>query len=245
MSTPKIEVRPTPDAVAEAAAEHFVAACHAALEEKETFTVALAGGSTPKAMYRLLAGDGFRHRVEWNRVEIFFGDERTVPPDHADSNFRMAREALLDHVPIPGDNVTRMKGELEPQEAAYAYATTLEETFGDTAGLDMLLLGMGDDSHTLSLFPHTRAIDETEQPCVANHVPKLDTWRITLTAPFANRSEQVLALVTGENKAEAMRNVLEGPDDPATYPMQLIQPTSGRHFIYCDSAAAGMAADDD
>lgn len=240
MTTPNIEVQPTPEQVAQAAAEKVVERCRLALEEKETFTLCLAGGSTPKAMYQLLAGDDYRKRIEWARVEIFFGDERTVPPDHADSNYKMAREALLDHVPIPGDNVYRMKGELDPEQAATEYGQMLKEKFGDNAGLDLLLIGMGDDAHTLSLFPGTTALSEEKHRCVANHVPKLDTWRITLTAPFANRSEQVLALITGEKKAKPLQTALEGDRDPQTYPIQLIQPDEGRFTLLLDAAAAGM-----
>ena len=152
----------------------------------------------------------------------------------------MAKQALLDHVPIPGDNVYRMKGELDPEEAAKAYGEMLKDKFGDVAGFDVLLLGMGDDAHTLSLFPGTTALKETHHRCVANHVPKLDTWRITITAPFANRSEQVLALVTGANKADALQNVLEGEHDPEQYPTQLIDPGEGRFTILADAAATGM-----
>lgn len=241
MTLPKIDVRPTPADVAHAAAEQFVEACRLALEEKETFAVGLAGGSTPKATYELLAAEPFVKQVEWNRVEIFFGDERCVPPDDEQSNYRTAKLALLDHVPIPGDNVNRMKGELDPQAAAEAYAATLRDTFGEAAGLDLLLLGMGDDAHTLSLFPGTTALTADGVDAVANHVKKLETWRITLTAAFANRSERVLALVTGGNKAAALQNVLEGEDDPQQFPMQLIEPRSGRFTILCDTAAAGMA----
>ncbi len=248
--TPKIEIKPTPKLVAREAAEKVVAAAKLALSAQDTFSLGLAGGSTPKALYELLAGDDFRGQIEWNRVEIFFGDERTVAPDHADSNFAMAKAALLDHVPVPGDNIYRMKGELPPKEAAEAYNEMLADRFGteaDAAGIDLLLIGMGDDAHTLSLFPHTKALAETDPAgprCVANHVEKLDTWRITLTAGFANRSRDVLALVVGANKSTALANVLEGDENPQEYPTQLIQPLYGRFTILADVAATGMDDDD-
>ncbi len=240
--TPKIEISPTPDAVAHAAARRFVSLCERVLNEQETVAIGLAGGSTPKAMYELLASD-FKNHVEWSRVELFFGDERTVPPDDDESNYKMAKTALLDHVIVPGDNVYRMKGELDPHDAAAAYDQLLLEKFGEDGGLDLLLLGMGDDAHTLSLFPGTAALDEHDKRCVANHVTQKDTWRITLTAPFANRSRETLALVTGANKAEALSNVLEGEDNPKQYPMQLIQPTLGRLVILADAAATGMVGE--
>lgn len=242
MSTPKLEVLPTPADVAQAGAQRIVDACARALEQQETFTLCLAGGSTPKATYELLATPEWSTRVEWARVEVFFGDERTVPPDDPDSNYGMAKAALLDHVPIPGDNIYRMKGELDPEEAAAAYDELLEDRFGDAAagGLDLLLLGMGDDGHTLSLFPHTAALDEADRRCVANFVPKLNTWRITLTAGFANRSAETVALITGDKKAPALIQVLEGESDPKEFPIKLIDPDLGRLIYLLDASAAEM-----
>jgi 6-phosphogluconolactonase len=236
---PKPEVLPTPDAVARATADLVVETARRTLDEAETFTLCLAGGSTPRATYELLAGDEYRKRVEWGRVEIFFGDERCVPPDDVDSNYRMAREALLDHVGVPGDNIYRMRGELNPNEAADGYANQLHDRFGDEGGLDLLLLGMGADGHTLSLFPNTSALVADDEVCVENHVPKLDAWRITLTAAFANRSGRVAALVTGVGKAEAATHVLESNAPPAEYPMKLIHP-AGPFTFFMDAAAAGM-----
>src|SRR5205085_3212564 len=218
-----------------------VAAADRAADEGRTFSIALSGGSTPRALYELLAGPAYRSRIDWPRVEVFFGDERTVPLDHKDSNYRMAYEALLSNVPIPGDNVYRMAGELEPHEAATQYGQMLKEKFGE-GGLDMVLLGMGDDGHTASLFPETEALNETRHRCVANFVPKLSTWRITLTAPFINRSKGVMFLVSGAPKAVRLQEVLEGPRDPRRLPSQLIQPTNGRLTWLVDAPAAGMTA---
>jgi 6-phosphogluconolactonase len=236
----EIKVLPDAAAVAYEAAERVVAAANRAADEGRTFSIALAGGSTPKALYELLASDAFKSRVDWAKVEIFFGDERNVPPDHKDSNYRMAHQALLSRVPIPGDNVYRMAGELDAEEAAKEYGQTLKEKFGD-GGLDMVLLGMGDDGHTASLFPETAALDEKKHRAVANHVPKLNAWRITLSAPFINRAREVLILVAGASKATRVREVLEEVPDPRRLPVQLIQPVEGTLTWLIDAGAAGMA----
>src|SRR5215212_4522615 len=191
------------ESVARAAAEVFVRLSIEAVGGRGAFSVALSGGTTPRRVYELLASDEYRARVEWPKVHVFFGDERNVPPDHADSNYRMAREALLSKVPIPGDNVYRMHGELDANEAAKQYGEMLKEKFGD-GGLDMVLLGMGDDGHTASLFPGTEALGETKHRCVANYVEKLKAWRITLTAPFINRARCATVLVSGKSKAERL-----------------------------------------
>lgn len=242
MNTPEIKVFPDADAIAAEAAERVVAGAADAILERGSFSIALSGGSTPKKLHKLLASEAFRSRIDWVHVEIFFGDERCVPPEHADSNYRMARETLLDHVPIPGDNVYRMKGELEPAAAAKAYGLSLKEKFGD-GGLDLILLGMGTDGHTASLFPGTKAVGEREHRVVANYAENSTTgksWRITLTAPFINRARRVMVLVAGADKAERLAEVLEGPRDPDRLPIQLIQPDPGTITWLMDVAAAGM-----
>ena len=238
-SDPEIRVLPDAAEIAHEAAERIVAAANRAAGEGRTFSLALSGGSTPKALYELLATEPYESRIDWPRVEIFFGDERTVPPDHKDSNYRMAREALLSKVSIPGDNVYRMAGERDPNTAAKEYGQMLKEKFGD-GGMDLVLLGMGDDGHTASLFPETEALNETRHRCVANFVPKLNTWRLTLTAPFINRAGQILVLVSGVSKAKRLQEVLEGPSDPRRLPIQLIRPTDGRLTWLVDAPAAGM-----
>jgi 6-phosphogluconolactonase len=240
---PEIKVLPDATEVAHEAAERVIAAANRAADEGRAFSIALAGGGTPKALYELLSTEPYKSRVDWARVEVFFGDERTVPPDHKDSNYRMAREALLSKVPIPGDNVYRMAGERDPQAAAKEYGQVLKEKFGD-GGMDTILLGMGDDGHTASLFPETEALDETKHRCVANFVPKLNTWRLTLTAPLINRSAQVILLVGGASKAQRLQEVLEGPPDPRRLPVQLIKPASGRLTWLVDAAAAGMTGEE-
>ena len=240
---PEIKVLLDPAEIAHEAAQRIVAAANRVADEGGNFSIALAGGSTPKTLYELLASPAFKSRIDWPRVEVFFGDERTVPPDNKDSNYRMAYEALLSKVPIPGDNVYRMAGEVDPNEAAKEYGQVLKEKFGE-GGIDMVLLGMGDDGHTASLFPDTEALNETKHRAVANFVPKLSTWRLTLTVPFINRSKDVMLLVAGASKAARLQEVLEGPREPRRLPVQLIQPTDGRLTWLVDTAAADMTAEE-
>jgi 6-phosphogluconolactonase len=238
MVAPEIHVLPDPAAVVLEATRRIVAAAR----EVDRLSIALCGGSTPKALYEHLASDDVQRDIDWPKVEIFFGDERCVPPDHPQSNYRMARETLLSKVPIPGDNIYRMRGEIDPQEAAKEYGQMLKEKFVD-AGLDLILLGMGEDGHTASLFPGTAALNETRHRIVANYAEHSTTgksWRITMTAPFINRSKQILVLVTGATKAEVLREVLEGAPDPQRLPIQLIEPASGKMTWLIDAAAAGM-----
>ncbi len=235
----KIRVLPDPAGVAIEAANLVVAAASRAISATGRFSIALSGGSTPKSLYELLASKTYSSAIDWPRVHVYFGDERCVGPDHPDSNYRMAREALFDHVPIPGDNVYRICGELDPEAAATDYGRLLKEQFGDD-GLDLALLGMGDDGHTASLFPGTAALAETAHRCVKNYVPKLEAWRITLTAPFLNRSRQVVVLVAGGAKAGRIQEVLEGPHEPERLPIQLIAPERGEMLWIMDAAAAGM-----
>jgi 6-phosphogluconolactonase len=250
---PDITVLPDPATIAAEAAERIVRAADEAIALSERFRIGLSGGSTPKQLFQLLASDAYRDRIDWTHVEVFFVDERCVPPDHADSNYRMAREALLSKAPIPGDNVYRMRGEVDPpDEAAKEYGRMLKEKFGgptidEGGGLDVALLGMGDDGHTASLFPGTPAVTETKHRCVANYAEHSTTgrsWRLTLTAPFINRSRDVIVLVAGANKAKTLADVLEGPRDPQRLPIQLIRPASGRMTWLIDAAAAGMAEGD-
>lgn len=242
MSDPIILVLSDPSAVANEAAGRFVAAARSALADRGVFSVALAGGATPKAMLELLAEEPFRSRVKWDAVEIYFGDERCVPPDHPESNYAMAHAALLSKVPIDPAKIHRMRGEIEPNEAAREYGLLLKKNFPDK-GIDLVLLGMGDDGHTLSLFPGTAAVDEREHRVVANcaeHSTTGRSWRITMTAPFVNTSGAILVCVTGAKKAARVAEVLEGPRDPQRLPIQLIEPASGKMVWLLDTGAAGM-----
>ncbi len=238
MNTPEIKVVPDPAAVAKEAADRIVIAAEKAIELGGSFSIALSGGSTPKALFTLLAQEPYASAIQWTKVLIFFGDERTVPPDHADSNYRMAKETLLSKVPIPGDNVYRMRGEIDPQEAAKEYGEMLKERFGD-GGIDLVLLGMGDDGHTASLFPHSAGLKETKHRVIANYVEKMKTWRVSMSYPFLNRSHEVLILVTGANKAKRIAEVLEGPENIENLPIQGINP-AGKLAWIMDAPAAGM-----
>jgi 6-phosphogluconolactonase len=226
----------------------FVDAAVAAQRARGTFTVALAGGSTPKGIYSRLAGDEtLRSRVQWANVQWFWGDERHVGPDHPDSNFRMAREAMLARLPIDPDSVCRIKGEYEDAaRAADEYEQDLRTAFGVGDGeaprFDLVLLGMGADGHTASLFPGTNALRETQRLAVTNRVEKLATERITLTVPVLNNAADVLFLVQGAEKAEALKAVLEGPYEPERFPAQLIRPGQGRLRWLVDRPAARLLA---
>ena len=226
--------------LAEAAARDFVEKANAAIDEKGYFAVALAGGSTPEMTYAMLSTEDYAGEVDWGNVHVFFGDERSVPPDDEDSNYRMADEALLSHV-SPG-SVHRMKGELHPDEAAMQYEEELREFFG-TPGhspeFDLVQLGIGDDGHTASLFPNTPALDVTDRWVAQNPVPKMETVRITLTLPVLNAAKAVGFLVAGEGKAEALKEVLEGEVDPHDYPSKLVQPAGKLNWMV-DQGAAKM-----
>ena len=246
MSSPHVIVVENAEAVAQGALRLFVAAAERSIAKKGSFSVALAGGSTPKALYQLLARGPATEPKEWpfdwEKVRIFFGDERCVAPGHPDSNFRMADEELLSKVPIPQMNIFRMRGEIDPNEAAKEYGLHLKERFGE-GGLDLVLLGMGRDGHTASLFPHSPALVETKHRCVAHYVENSTTgksWRITLTAPFLNRSAEVLILVAGEEKAAVFQEVLTGPRDPSRLPIQMIQPAGKLVWIVDESAHSLM-----
>ncbi len=253
MPSPRsIEVLPTAADLFHAAAEEFVRAARAAIGAQGRFTVALSGGSTPRALYSLLAANyaGFA----WNRVFLFFGDERHVPPTDPDSNYRMVKESLLTKIAIPAENVFRVPAE-NPDAAAAAsdYEAQLRRFFGlrpeirpevrteDRPGefprFDLILLGMGPDGHTASLFPDSPALDEQSRLMVANWVAKFNTYRITFTFPVLNRAAEVMFLASGADKAEMLRQVLEGKSTPPL-PSQRVQPSDGKLLWMLDEAAA-------
>ena len=223
--------------LAEAAARLFVEMAQEAIDGSGRFAVALAGGSTPQRAYELLA-DTHREDLDWGRVHVFFGDERGVPPDHEDSNYRMANEALLSRMPV--GSVHRMRGELSPPEAAADYERELRGFFGGPPVFDLVLLGIGEDGHTASLFPRTPALDVTDRLAAANPVEKLGTTRITLTAPAINAAYEVVFLVAGEGKAEPLKEILEGDADPHDYPAKLIRPPTGPPTWMVDRAASRL-----
>ncbi len=244
-STP-VQVFDTAEEVAHAAARHFVELAKNAATNRGRFAVALAGGNTPRRMYELLAGDQFCDRVDWTMVHLFFGDERSVAHDHPDSNYRMAYEALISHVSIPASNLHPIDGDGDPTTNAALYEAELRKFFDSTSkpGFDLVLLGLGEDGHTASLFPHTSALVVTDRWVVANWVEKLKSYRITLTAPAINGASSVIFLVTGANKAPAVSSVLNGPVQPENLPAQLIKPDAGKLTWLLDSQAASLLAKD-
>src|SRR5687768_4925449 len=200
----------TPEEVALAAAEKFVTYGQKAISDHGVFSVALAGGNTPRRVYELLATDPFRNRVEWSRVHLFFGDERCVPPHHPDSNYGMVYQTLISKIEIPTANVHRMVGEGNPEENASAYEKELTTFFGELSWprFDLVLLGMGEDGHTASLFPGSDALNEKSKWAVATRMKRLEQERITLTAPVLNHAEHLMFLVTGQGKAKRLSEVL-------------------------------------
>jgi 6-phosphogluconolactonase len=238
MLTPEIKVVADLGALVEEAAGRIAAEAKQAIAARGRFSVALSGGNTPRPVYERLTREPYRSGVEWAKVEVFFGDERCVPPDSDQSNYRMAKEAMLSKLPIPQANVFRIRGEIDPQQAAIEYGRLLKERFGD-GGLDLVLLGMGPDGHTASLFPETEALNETKHRCVANYVEKLKSWRVTMTAPFINRAGMVMFMVSGADKAGRVAEVLRGPREERKLPSQMIQPVAGRLIWLLDSGAAG------
>jgi 6-phosphogluconolactonase len=249
-AAPQREVLIVPDGntIARRAAEEFLQAATEAVAQRGSFTVALAGGSTPRALYSLVVSDpAFRNKLPWERMQFFFGDERHVPPDNDQSNFRMANESLFCKAPIQPSQITRMRGEyLDAEKAALEYEQALRAYFktkeGEYPRFDLVLLGMGEEGHTLSLFPGTKALHASNRVVVRNWVGKLYTDRITLTAPAANQANRVMFMVTRADKAAALKAVLEGPYEPDQLPAQLIQPASGKLLWLVDQAAGSMLA---
>ncbi|MDL1894939.1 6-phosphogluconolactonase [Anaerolineae bacterium CFX7] len=211
-----------------------------AIQERGRFTIALSGGGTPKPIYARLADAEFRTRIDWARTHIFFGDERCVPPDDAKSNYRMARETLLDHAPIPAENIYRIRGEEDPAIEALRYEQEIARLYRSATfpAFDLILLGMGDNGHTASLFPGTAALREQERWVVAQYVEVMQTWRVTFTAPMINAAHHIAFMVEGAGKTEMLWRVLRGPYNPDELPSQLIQPTHGELHWLVDAAAA-------
>ena len=233
------------DALCRATAQRFVDRIHAAVAARGRARIAVSGGGSPKPVFALLAdpGEPYRAAIPWDQLWIFWVDERCVPPNHPDSNYGAARELLLNKVPLAADHVIRIEGELPPEEAAARYESAIRGHFrlegAEAPIFDVVQLGMGDDGHTASLFPHTEALHELGRVAVANHVPQqTQTWRVTLTWPVINAAREVFFLIDGAKKADPVGRVLTGAYDPETLPSQLIQPGNGRLVFLLDAAAA-------
>ena len=237
-------VAPDAAALARRAAEYFVDAVERSVVARGRARIAISGGSTPKATFALLADPDqpWRQRMPWDRLELYWVDERCVPPSDPDSNYRMTREVMLDHVPLAPGQIHRIEGELEPGVGAARYEAELRGSFhlegAETPRFDLVQLGMGPDGHTASLFPHSAALHELRRLAVANHVEAKDAWRITLTWPVINHAADVFFLVAGEDKAQILKEVLLGPRDAERLPSQLIAPANGILTLLLDKAAA-------
>ena len=244
----KIRILADTEAISRAAAETIIKDISDCLQAQDTYSIALSGGSTPRRLYALLANDAkLQEQIPWERVHFFWGDERHVPPDHPDSNYRMAYNALLSKVPIPSINIHRIRAEdSDADKAAADYEQEIRRFFKIDAGqmprFNCVLLGMGPDGHTASLFPDTAALEETNRLAVANWVEKFQSYRITLTAPLFNNADRILFLVGGMEKTDTIKAVLEGDSRSNRFPVQLIQPTHGEVTWFVDQSAAGRLA---
>ena len=242
---PNLEVFPDHEKLIRAAAEHVIELIDRGIGEDGKAAIALPGGSTPRPLYNLLATKAYSQRIDWLKVHVFWGDERCVPPDSPESNYRIAREALLDVVPIPASNVHRIYGEKDPEKAATAYEKELQAFFGvngrdgsPRSGFDLILLGMGDNGHTASLFPGHSAITEKKRWVMAEYIQVVAMWRITLTPVVINAAKNAIFIVSGGEKAERLQSVIEGPFQPEVLPAQIVRPVQGRLLWLLDKAAA-------
>ncbi len=237
-----IQVYPDLESLSRAAAALLVDQANLAVAARGRFSVALSGGATPRRTYELLAAPPLKDQAPWDRVHVFWGDERCVPPDDPRSNARMAKEAWLDRVPIPPGQIHPLNCADDPAAAARQYEAKLREFFaGQPPRLDLVLLGLGPDGHTASLFPGTPVLEEQERWAAAVYVAEGDLYRVTLTAPLINQAARVAFLVAGGAKAEVLREVLHGPRDPARLPAQLIRPQNGELLWLADRQAAAPA----
>jgi 6-phosphogluconolactonase len=232
--------------IARRAADDVVRIAREAAAVRGVFTIALSGGSTPKVLYAMLAEHpALRDCLPWDKMKVFFGDERHVGPGHADSNFKMASDAMLSKAPLRPEQIFRIKGEYpDTTQAATEYEATIRHEFGLKGGefprFDLVLLGMGSEGHTLSLFPGTKALHETQRIVTRNWVGKLYTERVTLTAPAANNAANIIFMIAGADKACALKAVLEGPHEPDQLPAQMIQPSNGTLSWLVDQSAGSM-----
>lgn len=235
-----IKVFPTTNELVQFTAHRIVNIANAVLQVNDTFSLALSGGSTPKPVYERLAQE-YGTFLDWSRIHLWWGDERAVPPDDEQSNYAMVKAALLDHIDIPDENVHRIQGENDPTDAATAYVEEIAAFFtAPEMGLfDLNLLGMGDDGHTASLFPHTEAVHEHDKLVVAHFVEAHDMYRITLTPKAILESANIMFLVAGANKVDALYEVLEGDENTNEYPSQVIARSNHEHVTWVlDEAAA-------
>lgn len=238
-SFPRIRVFASVDELNDNVVDLFIDCARTSMAESGRFTVALAGGSTPQPVYARLATDPFKDQVDWSRVHLFWGDERYVPSDDEQSNYRMVREALMDRVPIPSDHVHRVRTEQALQDAARSYENEMRHLFPvELPRFDLILLGMGEDGHTASLFPHSMGLSESTRWFIANTIPGTNQERLTLTFPAINAARCVVVLVRGKSKADMVAAVLHGPQDLMEKPVQAVNPAEGELVWMLDEGAA-------
>ena len=235
-----IQIYNTTEEINITAADLFVAAAQKAIAEKGKFTAVLTGGSSPAGIYKLLASDAYKTKIDWSKVFIFWGDERWVPLNDDLSNAKMSYATLLSHVAIPSENIFEMyKDGVTPEDFAATYEQSIRKVLGDEGKFDLILLGMGDDGHTASLFPGQAVLEEQNKWVAAYYLEPQKMFRITLTAPLINKAEKIVVVAFGEKKAPALKEVTTGAYNPTTYPMQLIKPVSGELLFLVDKSAAG------
>ncbi|RTY84441.1 6-phosphogluconolactonase [Flavobacterium sp. ZB4P23] len=228
----------TKEDITSQAANIFVAAAEKAIQKRGRFVVALTGGSSPVAIYALLATASYKTKIDWEKIFIFWGDERWVPLDDVLSNAKMANDTLLSLVNIPKNNIFPMYREgVTPEDYALEYEKSIKNITGEDGQFDLILLGMGDDGHTASLFPGQAVLQEQDKWVTAYYLESQTMFRITLTAPLINRAKQIVVVTFGENKAYALNEVLYGAYNPEKYPMQLIKPSDGELLFLTDKAA--------
>ena len=227
------------EALSEAVAKWIADIIAATLKKQARFTIALSGGSTPERLHKILAASPYKEQIDWSKLHIFWGDERAVPFEDSRNNAKMAYDTLLNFVPVPAAQIHVMRTDIPPDESAGAYEKILHEYFGETGpSFDLVLLGMGDDGHTLSLFPGTAVVHEEKVWATSFFLKAQDMHRITLTRPIVNRSARIAFLTTGPKKAHALKEVLKGKYNPDQYPSQTIMPLAGELHWFVDEAAA-------
>ncbi|SIT02652.1 6-phosphogluconolactonase [Chryseobacterium ureilyticum] len=236
-----LNILPTKEEIIKKAAELFVNVANEAINKKGNFTVALTGGSSPEGLYRLLSEDQYKKQIDWSKVLVFWGDERWVPLDNELSNAKMSYDTLLNNVPVLSDNIFPMyKDGIKPEDFASEYNALLKEKLGNDGVMDLILLGMGGDGHTASLFPGTEVLKEQEKWVSAYYLDAQQMYRITLTAPFLNKARKTVVITFGEAKADALKEVLEGEYNPSLYPSQLLKPSDGELLFLVDEKAAKL-----
>lgn len=227
-----------------ATTEKIINTINQATQKKGICNVALAGGNTPRGVYSMLATDTYKDRVDWNCVHFFWGDERTVPPDHTDSNYGMVQKSLLSHITIAEENIHRTRGEIGPDQSAAEYLVLLRDHFKEEIPhFDLIILGLGEDGHTASLFPGTGALEVNDVPAIAVFVTKLNTWRITLTMSVLNNAGEIIFLVSGKSKSKVVKEIIDAVQPTKDLPATLVRPENGTINWMLDSEAAALIDD--